>query len=90
MRTGAILIVIPRSRSSGIRSRYCACIERIGTVPVISSRRSASVDFPLSICAMMTKLRICSIAVILQKITRNHKEDRYGFTMFSSARMRES
>jgi hypothetical protein len=24
---------------------------------------------------MMTKLRICSIAVILQKITRNHKED---------------
>ena len=36
-------------------------IERIGTVPVISSKRSASVDFPESICAMMTKLRICSI-----------------------------
>ena len=33
-------------------------IERIGTVPVISSNRSASVDLPESMCAMMTKFRM--------------------------------
>src|SRR4051812_8705665 len=57
-RTACDLIVMPRSRSMSIRSRYCARIERSSTTPVICSIRSASVDLPWSMWAMMQKLRI--------------------------------
>ena len=45
-RTAWLLIVMPRSRSMSIRSRYCARIWRPSTTPVSCSIRSASVDLP--------------------------------------------
>src|SRR3989338_3857308 len=62
MRTGAILMVMPRSRSSSIWSRYCGFMRRASTVFVASSSRSARVDFPWSMWAIITKLRIFCIA----------------------------
>ena len=59
-RTACDLMVIPRSRSISIRSRYCARMERSSTTPVICSMRSARVDLPWSMCAMMQKLRKAS------------------------------
>src|SRR6478609_250785 len=63
MRTAWLLIVIPRSRSMSMRSRYCARMSRSATTPVSCSIRSASVDLPWSIWAMMQKFRICAGAV---------------------------
>src|SRR3954452_3266179 len=57
-RTFCALMVIPRSRSMSIRSRYWARIWRPSTSPVTSSIRSASVDLPWSMWAMMQKFRI--------------------------------
>ena len=58
MRTAVALMVMPRSRSrsmvSSICSRHLARADRA----VISSSRSASVDLPWSMCAMMQKLRM--------------------------------
>ena len=53
-------MVMPRSRSMSIRSRYWARICRASTTPVICSIRSASVDLPWSMWAMMQKLRMSS------------------------------
>ena len=52
------LIVIPRSRSRSIESSTCAVISRWLNAPVSSSKRSASVDLPWSMCAMMQKFRM--------------------------------
>src|SRR4051794_31421658 len=60
IRTAWLLIVMPRSRSMSIRSRYCARMARASTTPVICSIRSASVDLPWSMWAMMQKFRISS------------------------------
>ena len=60
MRTAWHLIVMPRSRSMSIRSRYCARMARGSTTPVICSIRSASVDLPWSMWAMMQKFRMRS------------------------------
>jgi len=60
IRTACDLIVIPRSRSMSIRSRYWARMSRASTTPVYCSIRSASVDFPWSMCAMMQKFRSSS------------------------------
>ena len=57
-RTFCALIVMPRSRSMSIRSRYCARICASSTTPVSCSIRSASVDLPWSMWAMMQKLRM--------------------------------
>src|SRR3954447_20073615 len=57
-RTFCALMVIPRSRSMSILSRYCARMLRPSTIPVNSSIRSASVDLPWSMCAMMQKFRM--------------------------------
>src|SRR5437868_4161965 len=51
------LMVMPRSRSRSMESRTWACISRSERPPVISIRRSASVDLPWSMCAMMQKFR---------------------------------
>jgi hypothetical protein len=56
-------MVIPRSRSMSIRSRYCARAARSSTTPVSWSIRSASVDLPWSMCAMMQKLRMIAGSV---------------------------
>src|SRR6266851_4881438 len=52
------LMVMPRSRSRSMESRTCSCISRCVSAPVISRRRSASVDLPWSMCAMMQKFRM--------------------------------
>src|SRR6478672_3421863 len=57
IRTAWLLIVMPRSRSMSIRSRYCARAARSSTTPVSCSIRSANVDLPWSMWAMMQKLR---------------------------------
>src|SRR5436309_2501829 len=51
-------MVIPRSRSMSILSRYCARMCRLSTRPVRSSIRSANVDLPWSMWAMMQKFRM--------------------------------
>ena len=56
-------MVIPRSRSMSIRSRYCARALRSSTTPVSCSIRSASVDLPWSMWAMMQKLRMTAGSV---------------------------
>src|SRR6185437_13437950 len=52
------LMVMPRSRSRSIESKTCAVISRWDSAPVSSSNRSARVDLPWSMCAMMQKLRM--------------------------------
>ena len=51
-------MVIPRSRSRSMLSRNWSCMSRLATVPVSCSKRSARVDLPWSMWAMMQKLRI--------------------------------
>src|SRR3712207_1089394 len=53
-------MVIPRSRSRSMESSSCARMERGSTVWVVSRMRSASVDFPWSMWAMIEKLRMCA------------------------------
>ena len=48
---------MPRSRSRSIESRYWARMSRGSTAPQISSMRSASVDLPWSMWAMIERLR---------------------------------
>ena len=57
-RTFCALIVIPRSRSMSIESRYWARMSRGSTAPVSSRMRSESVDLPWSTWLMMEKLRM--------------------------------
>src|SRR3954454_7938400 len=52
---------MPRSRSSSIESRSCGMCLRGSTAPVTSRMRSASVDLPWSMWAMIEKLRMRSI-----------------------------
>ena len=56
-RTARALIVMPFSRSRSIESRTWLVIWRPSTVWVSSSSRSASVDLPWSMCAMIEKFR---------------------------------
>ena len=56
-------MVMPRSRSRSIESSTCASVISRGcSAPVSSRKRSASVDFPWSMWAMMEKLRMCWFA----------------------------
>ncbi len=63
MRTAWLLMVMPRSRSMSMRSRYCARALRSSTTPVSCSIRSARVDLPWSMWAMMQKLRMIAGSV---------------------------
>src|SRR5947208_2633467 len=51
-------MVMPRSRSRSIESRTCSIISRCERAPVTSRSRSARVDLPWSMCAMIEKLRM--------------------------------
>src|SRR5262252_1906524 len=51
-------MVIPRSRSRSILSRNWSCFSRSERAPVASRMRSARVDLPWSMCAMIEKLRM--------------------------------
>src|SRR5258708_15767642 len=57
MGAGWDLVVIASWSARFMVWRTCACISRMVSDPVSSSRRSASVDLPWSICAMIAKLR---------------------------------
>src|SRR3954465_4172056 len=63
IRTAWLLMVMPRSRSMSMRSRYWARMSRSLTMPVMPSMRSARVDLPWSMWAMMQKLRMNDGAV---------------------------
>src|SRR5450631_222249 len=56
-------MVIPRSRSRSMLSMNCALRSRSVSEPVASSSRSASVDLPWSMWAMIEKLRIRRVGV---------------------------
>jgi hypothetical protein len=51
-------MVMPRSRSSSIESSTCSAISRSARPPHIWMKRSASVDLPWSMWAMIEKLRM--------------------------------
>src|SRR5690349_17055724 len=51
-------IVMPRSRSIGLLSSTCSVISRSSSPPHSWMKRSASVDFPWSMWAMIEKLRM--------------------------------
>src|SRR4051795_10591874 len=68
-RTFWALMVMPRSRSMSMRSRYWARIWRPSTSPVTSSIRSASVDLPWSMWAMMQKFRMRAGSVAAGVVT---------------------
>src|SRR6185295_15226224 len=55
-----LLMVMPRSRSMSIESRIWSRKSRSSTPPVRWINRSARVDFPWSMWAMMQKLRMSS------------------------------
>src|SRR5689334_11119589 len=57
---------MPRSRSISIETSTCSFISRDSSPPVIWISRSASVDFPWSICAMIAKLRMWSSGVVME------------------------
>src|SRR5262245_41212596 len=67
------LIVIPRSRSRSIESRIWSRNSRSSTAPQRWMRRSASVDLPWSMWAMMQKFRMWSIgSLLLRSDRRSH------------------
>src|SRR2546423_8278899 len=66
-RTAWGLIVMPRSRSRSIESSTCSRMSRLETVCVSSRMRSARVDFPWSMWAMMEKLRIWAWSVAMRR-----------------------
>ena len=66
-----LLIVMPRSRSRSISSSTCACKSFPTTVPVVSSKRSASVLLPWSICAIIQKFLMFFIYEILDLSCKN-------------------
>src|SRR5207302_3002464 len=61
---------MPRSRSSSILSRSCGRCLRGSTAPVISRMRSASVDLPWSMCAMIEKLRMFRAGAVTEEMLR--------------------
>src|SRR5689334_9020284 len=69
-RTVCALMVIPRSCSISILSSTWLVISRAVRPPVVWINRSASVDLPWSMCAMMLKLRIFERSVITPKFFR--------------------
>src|SRR5580698_10054592 len=58
-------MVMPRSRSSSMLSRTWLVISRSVNAPVYWISRSARVDFPWSMWAMIAKLRIWSVGVLV-------------------------
>src|SRR5690606_14942195 len=63
MAAGWDLMVMPFSRSRSMASRSCAFSSRWATVLVAPIRRSESVVFPWSMCAMIEKLRVSEVGM---------------------------
>gem|GEM_PF-2312723 len=77
-------------------SRVCACfISRFAIVPVISSMRSARVDLPWSICAIIQKFLIDIMYIkyllingnIVRKIIKKQLEIMKGRIKFSKTKI---
>src|SRR5262249_2089199 len=60
-------MVMPRSRSISMESSTCSTISRSASAPVAWISRSASVDLPWSIWAMIEKLRMLSMAAFMAR-----------------------
>src|SRR6185503_388179 len=69
-RTARALIVMPFSRSRSIESRTWLVIWRGSMACVSSSRRSARVDFPWSMWAMIEKLRSRAWGIVTRRESR--------------------
>src|SRR5216117_809074 len=69
--TACALMVMPRSRSRSIRSRYWSRMSRAATAWVSSRIRSASVDFPWSMWATMQKFRRRLVSVTAGLFSRD-------------------
>src|SRR5262245_33831002 len=76
-------MVIPRSGSISMESSTCSTISRSARPPVVWISRSANVDLPWSIWAMIAKLRILSMAAFMARglalVSRGGKRGRPGF-----------
>src|SRR5882724_9086446 len=70
-RTFWALMVMPRSRSMSIESRYWARMSRGSTASQYSRMRSANVDLPWSMWAITLMLRMASGRVIASTLTSN-------------------
>src|SRR5215213_2945510 len=82
-------MVIPRSRSRSMESSSCARINLESTVRVSSRMRSASVDLPWSIWAMMQKLRMrdwSAIRVRLETTSQPAADEREDLRRFGQSR----
>src|SRR6266480_1558101 len=71
-------MVIPRSRSSSMESSTWARMARGPTVCVSSRIRSASVDLPWSMWAMIEKLRMWAWSAITARVFRDRSSDAVG------------
>ena len=67
-RTACALMVMPRSRSKSMVSSTCSRMSRGLIAPVRSNRRSARVDLPWSMWAMMQKLRMRATSLTLRTV----------------------
>src|SRR6266478_3975193 len=67
---------MPRSRSISIVSSTCSRISRASSPPQVWISRSASVDLPWSIWAMIAKLRIwlSGVVMMFQRVPPEHKD----------------
>ena len=78
---------MPRSRSRSIESSSWSRISRTETVSVSWRMRSASVDLPWSMCAMIEKLRMCAWSMADQlRAKRPRKESSACISRTRSAR----
>src|SRR4029077_3206326 len=67
---------MPRSRSISIVSSTCSRISRASSPPQVWINRSARVDLPWSIWAMIAKLRIwlSGVVMMFQQVPSEHKD----------------
>src|SRR5512133_3048410 len=86
MRTAEALIVTPFSRSRSIVSSICSDMSRSEIVPVSCSRRSASVDLPWSIWAIMQKLRIWSVILAFRRLSLRFCEIFTGKALYAGVK----
>src|SRR5260221_61296 len=76
---------MPRSRSMSMESSTCSTISRSASPPVDWMSRSASVDLPWSICAMIAKLRMLGMALRADRLGRGGARARGGAEGISAA-----
>src|SRR5262245_64753003 len=81
-------MVMPRSRSRSMLSRNWALRSRSVSAPVASSSRSASVDLPWSMWAMIEKLRMRLVGVGMN-VRGGRQRQRDQFVLLAAGRDRQ-